>query len=291
MKFSLGICSAGLAMASLVSPYAVAQSAGTAPRARSAQAIAVQKGGGYLGIGGVEVTSERMKALNLKEERGVEISSVDEDGPAAKAGIKEGDVILEFNGTPLQGRVQLQRMVSETPAGRQVKLTIWRNGALQSVTATIGERKTGITTIGPDDMRTWSFDMPNPSSLPRMPEMNIPRFEMMSPNPALGIYGESLGEAEQLAEFFGVTDGVLVRSVRKGSAAEKAGIKAGDVITKVDDSRISNSGDITRVLRGLKSRKSTFTVTVVRNKKEMPVTVTLESAGPSTRASLYEVYC
>ena len=127
------------------------------------------------------------------------------------------------------------------------------------------------------------------SDLPRMPE--FPRFEMLTPSPALGIYGEPLADAEQLAEFFGVADGVLVRSVRKGSAAEKAGIKAGDVITKVDDSRVSNTTDITRALRGLRSAKSTFTVTLVRNKKEMPVTVTLEATGNTTRASLNEVYC
>src|SRR5436305_11721159 len=104
MKLTLGI-TAAIAAASLVSPVAMAQTATTAPRARTVQ-VYVQKSGGYLGIGGMEVTPERVKALNLKEERGVEVSSVDEDGPAAKAGIKEGDVVLEFNGTPVQGTVQ-----------------------------------------------------------------------------------------------------------------------------------------------------------------------------------------
>src|SRR5882757_4984050 len=230
MKLSLGI-TAGIAAASLVSSVAMAQTATTPPRMRNAQVITVQKSGGYLGIGGMEVTSERVKALNLKEERGVEVSSVDEDGPAAKAGVKAGDVVLEFNGTPVQGTVQFQRMVGEMPPGRQVKLTVWRNGATQVLSATIGERRNMVTTIMPDDGHNWSFDMP---SMPGMPAM--PRFEAISPNPALGIYGEPLGENEQLAEFFGVTDGVLVRSVRKGSAADKAGIKAGDVITKVEDS-------------------------------------------------------
>ena len=104
-----------------------------------------------------------------------------------------------------------------------------------------------------------------------MPTIEMPRFQMSTQNPMLGIIGESLGQQDQLAEFFGVQDGVLVRSVKKGSAAEKAGIKAGDVITKVDDSKVTSSSEITRVLRGLKSKK-TVTVTVVRNKKEMPIT-------------------
>ena len=78
--------------------------------------------------------------------------------------------------------------------------------------------------------------------------------------------------------------------MKKGSAAEKAGLKAGDVITKVDDSKVTSSADITRVLRGLKSKK-TFGVTVVRNKKEMPLTVTMESTGSTIRAGLSEANC
>lgn len=289
MRVSLGIVTAGMAAASLTSPLAIAQV--TVQHARPAQAIIVQKGGGYLGIGGLEVTAERMKSLNLKEERGVEVSSVAEGGPAAKAGVHEGDVVLEFNGFPVQGTVQFQRMVGETPPGRQVKLTIWRNNATQTVTATIGERKGGITTMAPEELRTWTFDPPAPPAAPRMPEMNVPRFEMLMPSPALGIYGEPMGNAEQLAEFFGVSDGILVRSVVKGSAAERAGIKAGDVITKIEDTHIASTGDISRTLRTLRSSKSTFTVTVVRNKKEMPITVTLDTGGNTTRASLVQVNC
>jgi serine protease Do len=126
--------------------------------------------------------------------------------------------------------------------------------------------------------------------IPAMPNIEIPRFQMSLQNPMLGIVGESLGQEDQLAEFFGVPDGVLVRSVKKGSAAEKAGIKAGDVITKVDDSKVTSSTDITRVLRGLKSRK-TFGVIVVRNRKEMPLTVTMESTGSSLHAALSAVNC
>ena len=302
MRVSLGISTACMAAASLLAPLVPAQTPQTpapappAPRARSAQAFVIQRnGGGYLGIGGMEVTADKVKALNLKEEGGVLVSSVAEDGPAAKAGLKEGDVVLEFNGTPVQGTVQFQRMVGETPVGRQVKLTIWRNGASQTLTATIGERKGGGMVMMPESGKTWSFDMPdmpNMPTMPRMPDLNVPHWESISPNPALGIYGEPLGENDQLAEFFGVSDGVLVRSVRKGSAAEKAGIKAGDVITKVDDSKVTVSADITRTLRGLRGKKSSVTVTVVRNKKEMPITVTLETSSTgSIRAALAVVNC
>src|SRR5215472_10235941 len=92
-----------------------------------ARIVAVQSAGtSYLGIGVVNIGADRAKALNLKDQRGAEVTHVDENGPAAKAGIKEGDVVLEYNGTPVEGIEQLVRMVFETPAGRQVKLVIWR---------------------------------------------------------------------------------------------------------------------------------------------------------------------
>jgi S1-C subfamily serine protease len=109
-------------------------------------------------------------------------------------------------------------------------------------------------------------------------------------NPVLGIEGESLRSEEQLADFFGVKEGVLVKSVRKNSAAEKAGLKAGDVVVKVDDSTVATPQEITRALRALGSKK-TFTVTVVRNKKEMPLTVTMEERGGAMRAGEPALQC
>src|ERR1035441_5850551 len=204
MKTILGIALA--AAASLVLSTAFAQV--VTPRGHSAQAWSVQKtSGGYLGIGGLDISPERAKALNLKEERGVEVSSLAEDGPAAKAGIKQGDVVLEFNGQPVEGTAQFQRLVRETPVGRQVRIKVWRSGAAQTLTATVGENKQ-TTVIGPGD-GAWVFSMPK---IQPMPNIEIPRFQMTLQNPMLGIVGESLEREDQLAEFFGVQEGVLVRS-------------------------------------------------------------------------------
>src|SRR5437763_1219690 len=212
MGISFGIDTASIRTVCIVAGSLASSAFGQVvitPRSHNAQAVIVHKGGSYLGIGGLDITSERAKSLNLKEERGVEVSSVAEDGPAAKAGIKAGDVVLEYNGQPVAGTTQFQRMVRETPVGRQVKLTIWRNGAAQTVTATVGENK-GTMSM-PDD-GAWNFSMP---SIPVMPNIDMPRFQMSSHNPMLGIEGESLGQQEQLAEFFGVQEGVLVRNVKK----------------------------------------------------------------------------
>jgi serine protease Do len=251
--------------------------------------ITVQPGGAsYLGIGVADITAERAKALNLKEERGAEVTNVSKDSPAAKAGIKEGDVVLDYDGAAVHGIEQLTRLVRETPIGRQVKISVWRNGAAQTLTATIEARKSVALPVLPRNLpvhREGSFlvfpDDDGGQIQIRPPVMNMP-FLMTLQNPALGIEGESLRSQEQLAEFFGVKDGVLVKSVGKNSAAEKAGIKAGDVVVKVDDSPVANSQDITRALRALGSKK-TFTVTVVRNKKEIPFTVTMEERGGAIR--------
>ena len=271
MRLSFGIAMSCL-VAGLSAPALWSQTA----QARAPQ-VSVQAGGAsYLGIGVADITAERAKALNLKDERGAEVTNVDRDSPAAKAGIKEGDVVLDYDGTTVQGIEQLTRLVRETPVGRQVKISLWRNGAAQSLTATIEARK-GMVIRSDGGPMVIPFGNGGRLQVP-MPQIEMPRFQMTWQNPVLGIEGESLRSQEQLADFFGVKEGVLVKLVRKNSAAEKAGSKAGDVVVKVDDSAVATSQEITQALRALGSKK-TFMVTVVRNKKEMPLTVTLEERG------------
>lgn len=270
MKFHLAIGAAVLA-AAVSAPGAVAQT-------RNRTIIANASGSPYLGIGVKDIDADSAKKFNLKEVRGVEITNVDENSPAAKAGLKDGDVVLEYNAQPIEGGAQLSRMVRETPIGRTAKVGVWRNGSMQTLTATIEEKKGPMVLTG-----NGAFAMPDMRGLEelrnmRMPDFDIPSFSMTYQSPMLGIMGEPLGKEEQLADFFGVKDGVLVKSVSRNSAAEKAGLKAGDVIVKVDDQSISTTQNITKALRDARSKK-TVTVTVVRQKKEVPLTVTVEQAG------------
>src|SRR5205823_12074314 len=121
----------------------------------------------FLGVGVTEIDSERAKALNLREERGVEVKKVDEDSPAAKAGVKDGDVVLEYNGQRVEGIEQFLRFVRETPVGRQVKLLISRGGATQTLTATIGSRPAGMVMFSGDEFK---FKMPE-IRIPDMPRV------------------------------------------------------------------------------------------------------------------------
>lgn len=194
----------------------------------------------HLGVEIADITAARAKDLKLAEERGVEIKGVESDSPAAKAGLQGGDVVLEFNGQRIESAAQFRRMVTETPPGRQVQLQVSRNGATQTLTASIGD--------GPGTLHYHS-------------------------RPRLGISMEPLGS--QLAEYFGVKEGALVTAVEKGSAAEKAGLKAGDVIVKIDGKSISGAWDVIDALRSARSRTS-FPLTVMRNRGEMTIEVVPE---------------
>ncbi len=237
-------------------------------RAVRSHAMAVSESASYLGIGVVEIEADRAKALKLSEERGVEVKSVEEGSPASKAGLKEGDVVLEYNGQRVEGTEQFVRMVRETPAGRLSKLLIFRGGATQTVSATIGRKPRGQFGV---------FSIPD---VPGRFRIEIPRPTMEWRSSVLGIESESL--ESQLAAFFGVKEGVLVKSVIKGSAAEKAGVQAGDVIVKLDGARIAAPRDISSAL---KSGKRTIALTVVRRQSEMNLNVTLSEEN-RTRGSV-----
>lgn len=235
-----------------------------AGQVRNVQTLVTVPSGSFIGVGIQEINSDRAKTLKLPEEAGVEITRVDSDSPAEKAGLKTGDVVLQFNGQKVEGIEQFSRQVRETPAGREVKLEIFRNGAPQTVAVKVGQRTLPRV--------TQPLIQPSlPGGLGRLPD--VPRSFLSWRSPMLGVEAESLDG--QLADYFGVKEGVLVRSVLKGSAAEKAGIKAGDVITRVDDSKIATPADISSRLRSVQGK--TVPVALMRDRKEVSVSVTVET--------------
>jgi len=251
------------------------------PQAKTVERSVVIRSGSrsFLGVGVAEIDAERAKALKLKEERGVEITRVEPDSPADKAGLKKGDVVLEYNGQRVEGTEQFVRLVRETPPGRKVTLLISRDGQTQTVTATIGATKGRAFAL---DMERLEREMDRVRReaeelrVFRMPDLPSPMMSWRTT--VLGIEAESLGE--QLAEYFGVKEGVLVRTVFKDSPAEKAGIKAGDVITKVGEDKVASPQELSRRLRQARRDQKTVALTLVRNRKEMTVTVSLAEAPP-----------
>lgn len=225
----------------------------------------------YLGVGVQEIGPDRAKILKLQEERGVEITRVEEESPASRAGLKVGDVVLDFNGQRVEGTEQFIRLVRETPAKRTVRMQVVRNGAAMNLTAVIDARKPMVVTAVP--IEKWKMKAPEMEFV--MPD--IPRPSMSWRSSMLGLEAESLRDS-QLAEFFGVKEGVLVRSVMKGSAAEKAGIRAGDVILKVGDQQVASPSDVTAAIRAArKESRTSLSAVVMREKRETPLTIALEA--------------
>jgi serine protease Do len=234
------------------------------------------EGVSYLGVDTRDVTADRLAPLHLKEETGVEITMVDQDAPAGKAGLKEQDVILTLNGEKIASVEQLRRMIRETPPGRVVSLGIARNGQPITVQVQLVDRKNGLDYSGAigKSFHVTIPAMPVMPEMPALPDLDIPvSIVVVHSSARSGLMVENL--TPQLGDYFGVKngEGVLVRSVERGSRAEKAGFRAGDVITKVNGEPVRDSGDFTHALHSRKD--NTVSIGIVRDKKEQSVTLSL----------------
>ena len=246
----------------------------------------------WLGVELHEVTGDTAKELKLPAERGVVLSSIVPDSPAAKAGLKENDVVTEINGQRVEGAAQFRRMIREIPAGRAAQITLWRDGRAQTISVTLGkaeERRHSLRmfTPAPGAPGSFTFTMPE---IPIGPSMEWDGGRFLMGQPRLGIDAEDLNG--QLGSFFGAPDGegILVREVSPGSAAEKGGVKAGDVITSVNGERVRTVGDLREKLvtkREAKDKEKDQTVKlgVLRNKSE--VSLTLELPAPASRTKRF----
>jgi serine protease Do len=250
----------------------------SAPQSARSATLRAAASRGYLGVGVVELTDDRVKALNLRDMKGVEVKRVDESSPAARAGVKENDVILEVNGKGIDGIGQFQTSIGETSPGTKVNLTIWRNGARQTVSATLDPRPNFFAFNGPDFFPG--------GALPPMPPMPSIPFNSANPfptipgaSPVVGFEGEALNP--QLAEYFGVKEGVLVRFVNAKTPAERAGLKAGDVVVKVNGTPVTNPREISGLVRASRNKK-TIAFTVVRDKKEISLNVEIAEDRTNT---------
>ena len=189
--------------------------------------------------------------VDVKGTAGVRIDDVDPDSPADAAGLREGDVVVEFDGERVRSARQFRRLVQETPEGRAVKMSVLRNGQRQTLEA-----------IPENQATTWRFD--------RDPGSRFP-----TTRGRLGVTIQSL--TPELEEYFGAKNGgVLVSSVAQDSAAAKAGMKAGDVITSINGRSVTGSGDLMRELRNLTGE---VTLGIVRDKQAMTLKAVLKSGS------------
>lgn len=235
-------------------------------------------GSSFIGVMVQEIDGNRAKALKLPEEAGVEVTRIEPDSPAETAGLKVGDVVLHYNGQRVEGMEQFSRLVHETPPGREVKLDIYRNGAPQTIALRVGARRTPQ----PFDMQRWQDQFRQFQT--RFPDLR--RSFMTWRSPALGIDAEALDG--QLAQYFGVKEGVLVRSVARDSPAEKAGMKAGDVILRVDDNHVATPADISMNLRA--RHGGSAVIVVMRDHHEVTLSIRLADDRAGNRPNVGSAY-
>jgi S1-C subfamily serine protease len=231
--------------------------------------------GGYLGVYLRDLQPGDVEELGLPAEKGVFLTEITEESPAEKSGLMKGDVIVEYQSMPVLSVKQFQRMVGDTPQGRNVNISLYRDKKKMNLTAEIGSDESSIH-------RIRKFNMPAPAPADKD---QIYRFYqgfadgfsdglrdhlpgntqyLLRKGLVLGIEGAAM--TEQMADYMGIdeSEGVLVTAVSRDSAAEVAGIMAGDVIIAVNGDKVRDSRELRNSLE-----KGTLELELVRDRKKI----------------------
>ena len=242
-------------------------------------------GGGYIGV---KVRDVEDGAGTAGAEEGAVVTEVVDGAPAAVAGIQAGDVVVELDGERVRSVRQLTRLVQETPAGRAVAATVLRNEGRITVTVTpSGRPRPGWTARlprveipEPDAPMVWRGDL---AVLEELPDIVNGAVMSLVGQARLGIRGEAVDG--QLAHYFGVSAGVLVRHVEEGTVASAAGLRAGDVITAIDSEAVDSPRALRRRLSALDPGAS-FAIAIMRDGAAMSLPAELaEEAERRPRGS------
>lgn len=280
------ICLLGVGVAAFVAAglvyapsHAVAQSAGLAEVMQEPSPLLHSSSQGYMGVLVGDVDSDAAAKLKLKEVRGAVVTLIDHDAPAAQAGVRVNDVVLQVNGQAVEGAEQFSRMMREIPAGHSVSLVISRDGAMQTIAVQLADRKKmehdvwnrldnggdqstaapgmGILSGGSGDVPSGGFHIPFVGAS----TLNV------------GVLVEPL--TSQMADYLGIQSGLMIKQVARKSEAEKAGLKAFDVILKVGTDGIATTADWDRSLRANQGKP--VAVTILRDRRQQTVTLQVDT--------------
>jgi serine protease Do len=210
---------------------------------------------------------------------GVEITDVQPDSAAGRAGLKAGDTIVQFDGERVRSARQFVRLVQETPPGRTVSATVTRDGKRQDVQITTSEGRGSAMVIDGDFLRGRLNGLDQLDKLRDLPFNFDFSFPMLAGGSRLGVTVTEL--TTQLADHLGAKNGVLVTSVTDGSPAAHAGIKAGDVIASVNGATVESRDDLARSLR--QSDGDEVTIGIVRDKRAQSVKAKIEALRRTMR--------
>lgn len=261
-----GVAAVALILAAFVSaPTLFAQRQGTRAAQWQFDGLTLEGPGSSIGVSVREMTADDAAKAKVQVSDGVMIEDVREGTPASRAGLKSGDVVVEFDGERPRSLRHFGRLVRETAPGRTVKMTIVRDGSRRTMD------------IAPEGARR----LPNPDTAWR----GVPRdFQFDFDGNAFNLFGGPFGSSgrlgvsvtplsEQLASYFGVMDGVLVSEVRADTPASAAGLRAGDVITSVNGHVVRDPQDVVSEIRDVQSGGS-IDLKVTRDRKELSLKAT-----------------
>lgn len=231
--------------------------------------------GGRLGVSVRDVSDDEIKRHRLQG--GVIVDEVSNESAAQKAGFKTGDIVVEYDGERVRSVRQFTRLVQESPSGRTVPAVVLRDG--QRTTLNVEPRDSdylmGLRNLDVfrnlDDTLRYAIPRaptpPRPPALPRTPLLR--EFEGFAYRFGTSTLGVTVSDLSgQLADYFGVKDGLLVTAVTADSPAARAGVKAGDVITSVNGTTVDDTGDIRAAMQNVKPGAE-FSIEVMRDRKSM----------------------
>lgn len=233
--------------------------------------------GAFLGIRMTEVTKDNMSKYKLGKIEGVIVNSVVEGSPAETAGIKDEDVLLDFDGVKVRSTLQLSRLVRETPVGREVELVLSRDGKRETIKVQLEERKDARAQNEQGILDQFFPSTPRGNFNFEMPERPDRSLIIPAPDrPRLGVMLQPL--SDQMAGFLGVPDGkgALVSSVDEGSVSYGK-LKAGDVIVSADGKEVSSPEDVISLVR--QKSGGTIDFKVIRDKRQVSVSVKMGDGG------------
>jgi len=240
---------------------------------------------GYLGVLVGDIDSDSATKLKLKDAHGAVITLIDHDAPAAQVGLRVNDVLLEVNGQAVEGAEAFGRMMREIPPGRKVTMLISREGATQTLTVQLADRKKldtdvwnklnsgsdiGAPAQGLAILGTGAGgDAPLPGGfhLPFVGNSTLKVGAMVEPLTA------------QMADYLGVQNGLMVKQVVRKSEAAAAGMKAFDVILKVGADNIATVSDWERSMRS--NQGKSVQITILRERKQQTLNLQVDSKKKS----------
>jgi serine protease Do len=229
---------------------------------------------GYLGVLVTDVDNDSAQKLKLRDTKGALVTLIDHDAPAGST-LHVSDVVLSVNGETVDGAEHFGRMLKEIPAGKKVTLVINREGAQQTITVQLVDRKTMEQDVW-NKMNSNSFPPP-PSGMgiltgggDGITGWHMPLF---TSSLNVGALVEPL--TAQMADYLGVPSGVMVKQIARKSEADTAGLRPHDVILKVGAEVIKTSADWDRALRSNQGKG--VQVTILRDRRQQTVNLQVDS--------------